>query len=521
MERIVRRFAVTLGAVGLTVMGLSALGPGVGGASSHREAPLVSADPQIDNTDLYAFVSPDNPDTVTVIANWIPFQEPNGGPNFYPWGAGVHYDINIDNDGDGQADITYRWMFEDVDNRGTDTFLHNNGPVTSLQDETLLFKQTYTLEEISGGGKPKTLVSDGIAAPSHLGPASIPDYAALRDEAIATFGDGGMTYAGQADDPFFVDLRVFDLLYGGDLSEVGQDTLAGFNVSTIAIQVPKADLALNGDEEGNPVVGIWSSTERQTLQLAPGTAEPSGDYVQVSRLGNPLVNEVVIPAGLKDAFNSLTPDVDHTIPEVVERVTDPELPKLIEGIYGVPAPATPREDLVEIFLTGICTDCGPIAADLNSQQLNADVDASKFVPSEELRLNMSIEPAAEPSRLGVLADDLQGFPNGRRLTDDVLDIAVQAVEGAAQSGEIVEALATGDGVDENDTAFEDAFPYVALPHSAAVTEGQAAPEPETSPAAATAEDDEGSPMLVTAVVVLGVLLLLSLVFGMRRRGASR
>jgi hypothetical protein len=518
MERNVRRVVVTLSAGAMVAAGvLYGLGPGVGGASSHREAPLVAGDPQVDTTDVYAFVSPDNPDAVTLIANWIPFQEPNGGPNFYPWGEGVHYDFNIDHDGDAKADITYRWTFKNVDNRGTDTFLYNNGPVTSLNDETLLFKQTYTLEEIRGGGKAKTL-AEGTAAPSNLGSASIPDYAALREEAITTFGDGGMTWAGQADDPFFVDLRVFDLLYGTDLSEVGEDTLAGFNVSTIALQVPKADLALNNDPEGNPVIGIWSSTERQTLQLSPGAAKPTGDYVQVSRLGNPLVNEVVVPAGLKDAFNSLTPDVDHTIDEVVARVTDPELPKLIDSIYGVPAPATPREDLVEIFLTGICEACGPIKADLNSQQLNKDADAKAFVPSEMLRLNMSIAPSPEPNRLGVLAEDFQGFPNGRRLTDDVLDIAVQAVEGAAQSGEIVEALAAGDGVDANDASFEDTFPYVALPHSEAVTAG-AAPQAEASPAAATQPEDEGTGTggYITAIVVLAGLLIAAVVVGMRRR----
>ena len=518
MERNVRRAAVALSAVAMVAAAtLYGLGPGVGGASSHREAPLVAGDPQVDTTDVYAFVSPDNPDAVTLIANWIPFQEPNGGPNFYPWGEGVHYDFNIDNDGDAQADITYRWTFKNVDNRGTDTFLYNNGPVTSLEDETLLFKQTYSLEQITGGGKAKTL-AEGTAVPSNLGPASMPDYAALRDEGITSFGEGGSTWAGQADDPFFVDLRVFDLLYGTDLSEVGQDTLAGFNVSTIALQVPKADLALNGDPEGNPVIGIWSSTERQTLQLAPGSAKPTGDYVQVSRLGNPLVNEVVVPAGLKDAFNSLTPDVDHTIDEVVARVTDPELPKLIDSIYGVPAPATPREDLVEIFLTGICEDCGPIKADLNSQQLNKDADPKAFVPSEMLRLNMSIAPSPEPNRLGVLAEDFQGFPNGRRLTDDVLDIAVQAVEGAAQSGEIVEALAAGDGVDANDASFEETFPYVALPHSEAVTGEATAPEAEPSPAAAAAEEEPtGTGGYITAIVVLAALLVVAAVVAMRRR----
>src|SRR3954451_118603 len=164
-----------------------------------------------------------------------------------------------------------------------------------------------------------------------------------------------------------------------------------------------------------------------------------------------MVNEVVVPANLKDAFNSISPDKDAGIPAVVKRVTDPELPKLIEGIYGVPAPATPRNDLVEIFLTGITTKAGgPIKADLNSQLNNKDVKAKRFRPSEMLRLNLSVPPAATPNRLGVLGGVLQGFPNGRRLTDDVVDIEVQALEGAAQTGQIVQALATGDQVNNND-----------------------------------------------------------------------
>jgi hypothetical protein len=194
--------------------------------------------------------------------------------------------------------------------------------------------------------------------------------------------------------------------------------------------------------------------------------------VQVSRLGNPLVNELVMPANLKDAFNSLSPDKDATIPAVVKRVTDPELPKLIQAIYGVPAPATPRADLVEIYLTGITTKAnGPIKADLNSQLNNADVNPRKFQPAEELRLNLTVPVTAQPNRLGVLGGDLQGFPNGRRLTDDVVDISLQAVEGAAQTGKLVDALAAGDKVDANDNMFGASFPYVALPNMGAVNKG--------------------------------------------------
>jgi hypothetical protein len=185
-----------------------------------------------------------------------------------------------------------------------------------------------------------------------------------------------------------------------------------------------------------------------------------------------LVNEVVVPANLKDAFNALPPVKDASIAPVVARVKDPEVPKLIQGIYGIKAPATPRNDLAEIFLTGITTKAGgPIKADLNSQLNNADVNPGAFRPSEMLRLNLSVKPTATPNRLGVLGGDLQGFPNGRRLTDDVVDIELQALEGAAQTGKLVGALAAGDGVNANDQSFGKSFPYVALPNEGAVNKG--------------------------------------------------
>ncbi len=475
-----RRLALSAAVATIATTGaMVGLTPGIASASSHREAPLTAADPKIDNTDVYAFVSKDNSDSVTLIANWIPNEEPNGGPNFYPWQAGAYYDINIDNNGDGKADYVYRWVFKDVDKRGTNTFLYNNGPVTSLGDPNLLFKQTYTLTEIDKDAGTSKVLTTGVSAPSFTGKASMPNYAKLRQQAIKSFRvgssyDGHKTFAGQADDPFFLDLRVFDLLYGTHLQETGQDTLCGYNVNTIALQVPKSDVALRNDANSNPVVGVWSTTEKQTLKLTAGKATPTGPYVQVSRLGNPLVNEVIVPAGLKDAFNAITPNVDHTIKKVVNRVLYPEVPKLIEAIYGIPAPKTPREDLFEIFLTGIAKNAptsngtrAPIQADLNSQLLNKNVNNSNFIPAEELRLNMAVAPTANPNRLGVLAKDYQGFPNGRRLTDDVVDIELQALEGAATKG-IVAPLAAGDRVNTNDRAFDTSFPYVAGPNMRAV-----------------------------------------------------
>jgi uncharacterized protein DUF4331 len=469
-----RRAAVALVAVGSTVfasalVGLSS-GPAV--ASSHREAPLISADPPVDNTDVYAFVSPDRPDTVTLIANWFPFEEPNGGPTFYPWATDAHYDINIDNDGDAKADLTYRWDFRTDDRRGNTTFLYNDDPVTSLDDPDLLFRQFYTLSLLNRDtGSTTALVSNGKVVPSRVGNASMPNYWQLRDQSITAVPGGGQTFAGQAEDPFFLDLRVFDLLYGGNLTEVGQDTVAGYNVNTVALQVPRNALTLQGNSTRNPVIGVWSDTERFSLTVrTPGEQQSSGTEVQVSRLGNPLVNEVVVPAGLKDRFNSLLPEQDRTISALVNRVTNPELPALIQRIYGIPAPATPRNDLVEIFLTGITTKAGgPISLDLNSQLNNADVDPAKFAPSEQLRLNTSIPPTPNPNRLGVLSGDLQGFPNGRRLADDALDISLQAVEGAAVSG-IVAPLAAGDQVDRNDVPFGSVFPYITLPNNTAVNQ---------------------------------------------------
>lgn len=464
-KRLLRRR--TVAAVGAGTLAISAgalLAPSASYASSHREAPLISGDPRDDNTDTYAFVSPDKPDTVTIIANWYPFEEPNGGPNFYAWATDSRYNIKIDNNGDGIADVIYAWRFQNHYRDNANQFLYNTGKVNHLSDSTLNFYQTYTLTEREHGVT-TTLLKNKVAAPSDTGPASMPDYKTLRDESIVQgqLPNGGQNYVGQADDPFFLDLRVFDLLYGANLSEAGQDTLDGYNVNSIALQVPKNDLALNGHANNNPVIGVWSTTDKRAV------VNGHTRWVQVSRLGNPLVNEAVVPLKYKDAFNSIGPAVDHTIAPVVAKVKDPIVPKLVQAIYGIPAPPTPRNDLVEIFLTGICKTCGPINADLNSQLLNKAVVASKFVPSDELRLNMSIPPTANPNRLGVIGGDNQGFPNGRRLGDDVIDIALQVMEGAATNGPVA-ALANGDGVNGNDVPFGTTFPYLALPHDTAVNQ---------------------------------------------------
>jgi hypothetical protein len=506
-KRVRRRVLAGLSVAALAVGLFTGLGPAPSGASSHREAPLVSADPAVDSTDLYAFVSPDKPDTVTLISNWIPFEAPSGGPNFFAFAEGVHYDVNIDNDADAKPDIVYRWTFRNH-YRNPGTFLYNTGPVKSLTDDTLNFYQTYSLVEIQGS-KATTLLKDAIVGPSNVGKASMPDFAGLARQAVVPFQNGeGTSFAGQVDDPFFLDLRVFDLLYGTDLKEAGNDSLNGFNVHTMAIQVPKADLAAAGDASTNPIIGVWTTAERPSIrtETAGGKQRFKGGYVQVSRLGNPLVNEVVVPVGAKDLWNGSKPQDDT---QFLAGVTDPELPKLIEAVYKIKAPKTPRNDLVSVFLTGV--------KDL-TQPANG-------VPSEELRLNMSIAPASSPNHLGVVGGDNAGFPNGRRLQDDVIDISLQVVE-----GELVgNANDLGDGVDANDAAFQGTFPYLAMPHSGsdavALHSASGGAQPTAAPSGPTTAPTSDASKGISSGAAVGIavtaaiagLILGAMGLGMARR----
>jgi hypothetical protein len=455
-----RRRSALAATVALVVAGGSGLlaGPGTSAASSHREAPLVANDPQADATDLYAFVSPDDPSMVTLVANWIPFEAPSGGPNFFPFAENTRYDIRIDSDGDARPDLTYRWTFRNS-YQNKNTFLYNTGQVTSLTDPDLNFRQTYDLDAVYPDGTSARLVHAAPVAPSRVGDASMPDYAALRAQAVTPVGGGGRTFAGQSDDPFFLDLRIFDLLYGADLTEAGHDTLSGYNVNTVVLQVPKTALAYGHDATRNPVVGIWTTTERRSTRVlkTDGSVVEGGTWVQVSRLGNPLVNEAVVPVGAKDRFNGSQPANDA---QFGAKVLDPEVPRLIQAIYGIPAPAAPRNDLVAVFLTGVPS--------LNAFSLNADAGHAD-VASEQLRLNMSVAPSAVPNRMGVLAGDAAGFPNGRRLGDDVIDIAIQALEGVLLPGHPAAVDGLGDGVNGNDVTLSATFPYVALPHSGSAT----------------------------------------------------
>lgn len=435
-------------------------------ASSHREAPLISNDPKADGTDLYAFVSPDKADTVTFIANYLPFQNPAGGPNFYSFDDNVRYDINIDSNADAVADITYRYKFTTT-RQNEKTFLYNTGPIMSLSDPAWNVKQTYSLSRIAKGAE--IVLGENIPTPpSNVGEKSTPNYDKLQAEAIKDVGTT-RTFAGQSDDPFFADLGgLFDLLTIRKLpgnAGGGEDGLRGFNVQSLALQVPISDVTdtktiPKDSKDPGAIIGVWTTSSRQsTTVLGAGTSAASGDFVQVSRLGAPLVNEVVVPLAAKDLWNGSKPADDA---QFANGVTNPELGILLNSLYKVKVPpqgnfGTPeaRDDLVAIFLTGIPDITKP----------------ANVKPSEQLRINLGIPPTQNPNRLGVLAKDTQGYPNGRRLVDDVVDISVQAVAGAVyplfHPDFQVDPLATqlGDGVDKNDKEFRNNFPYLALPDS--------------------------------------------------------
>jgi len=425
-----------------------------GQASSHREAPLIAQDPMADNTDVYAWRNADEPDKVTLIANYIPLQKPDGGPNFYSFDPNVVYEIHVDNNGDAVEDITFQWRFT-TEIRSPGTFLYNTGAVTSLDDPDLNVRQFYRLTRIDGPrrtGTVRELSGRLPVAPPNIGPRSFPDYANLAG-GIQQLAGNIRVFAGQRDEGFYVDLAVFDLLGVGSGSV--EDSTAGFNISTLAIQMPISTLTRSGTmpssaSDPNAVIGVWATASRfATRTLTAGAQMHSGALVQVSRLGNPLVNEAVIDLARKDAFNGLEPTGDAV---ALDRVTDPEVPKLLNLIFGVQSPPAPRNDLVTIFLTGI-------------PGLNQPPNVR---PSEMLRLNVAVPPTSSPDPMGVLRGDIAGFPNGRRVGDDVFDIVLQAAAGATPltpGFNIAPNNRLGDGVDRNDVPYLPQFPYLGVPHA--------------------------------------------------------
>ncbi len=533
-----------VGTLGLALIIASLSVMMVAQGSSHREAPLISMDPTVDTTDVYFFRSPDQPDTVTIIGNWLPFEEPAGGPNFFTFDDNVLYALRIDNDGDAVEDIVYEFRF-DTEVQNPNTFLYNTGPITSLDDADWNRRQHYTVTRVDAGGR-HTLGTNLMTPPANIGPTSTPDYESLAEMAVHDLSGGSSVFAGQRDDPFFVDLGgTFDLLTIRELpgdQGGGVDGLNGYNVHSIALQVPITDITSDGtmpteltDEAS--VVGVWATSHRPRVNVLSDTGQaPEGGssvvhlfegfnfltyqgatgpveqaladiddlsvacrfnnddktwdcydpdapgsintlttvetndvlviwvgteqdwmidaWVQVSRLAMPLVNELVIPIGKKDLWNAteLTPTSDG---QFLQYVTDPELAAIMNLLYNLGAPTTNRADLVAIFLTGIPGVTQP----------------PNVVASEQMRLNVAVPPSENENPLGVLGGDNAGFPNGRRLADDVTDIELKAVCGVTYQifvdpaypvNELCDNL--GDGVDANDLPFMDAFPYMSTPH---------------------------------------------------------
>ncbi len=402
--------------VAAAVAGAARLGPVDGTASSHREAPLIAEDPTADNTDLYAFRSPDRPDTVTVVSNWIPAEDPAAGPNYFTFSPSARYNIYIDRNGDARPDLTYRFRFS-----------RTAGP--------LFLGNTVQKYTVTRNGK---LYARGSTPPNNIGPRATPNYRQLAAKGVVSVG-GARIFAGQRDDPFFGDIgSIFDLLAirkGTGNMGGGKDFFAGYAVHSIALQIPVSQL-----DAKNSTIGVWSSTDRRNVTI--GNQVRKG-WTQVSRIGNPLVNEVVVPTPFKDLWNRSAPVNDK---QFAGPVLKPILAKLMNDLYKVNAPENNRDDLVAVFGTGVTglNFTGPTVADL-------------------LRLNYSIPvtPAGKVNRLGVIGGDNGGFPNGRRLGDDVVDAAEQVMAGFLKGNKVP----LGDGVNADDRDLLPGFPYAADPQS--------------------------------------------------------
>ena len=447
--------------------------------SSHREAPEISKDPVADSTDVYAFVSPDRPDTVTLIANYIPLQKPDGGPNFYEFGDDVRYEINVSNKGTADADIVYRFEFT-TQIRNKSTFLYNIGPIGKLDDPNWNRPQHYTVTRIQG--KRKTVLATGLACPPvNVGSRSTPNYAALGAAAVHDLPGDIKVFAGQRADAFYVDLgSIFDLgalrpFNGAHLISMpnmgGRNAVQSYNVHSIAIQVPIKQLVKGGvpksPSDANATIGVWSSASRQKSKVfdsRQGKYVGHGPFKQVSRLGNPLVNEVLIPMAEKDTWNARPPRTDSRFASYVDH---PELAGLLPVLYpGVfpklKAYSKSRADLDAILLTGIPSGIVP-----GFQNFTGGTKA------DMLRLNVAVPPTKgkKANSLGLVAGDAAGFPNGRRIIDDVVTIELRAVAGLTiplvdpSYTPDAAAAAVTDGTKDTNAGLLPAFPYLGLPGS--------------------------------------------------------
>ncbi|MEU6405970.1 DUF4331 domain-containing protein [Streptomyces sp. NPDC046985] len=456
--------------------------------SSHREAPEISKDPVADSTDVYAFVSPDAPDTVTLIANYIPLQNPAAGPNFYEFGDDVLYEIHVDNDGDGRADVTYQFEFS-TGLRNPDSFLYNTGPILSLDSPNWNRHQTYTVTRCESSGRRTVLGRRLACPPCNIGPLSTPHYEQLAQQAVHTLGTNRKVFAGQRAEGFYVDLgAVFDL---GDLRPFqnlhnqfgmsvftapadGVNTTKELNVHSLAIQVPVTDLTRSGRRfrdvaDPHATIGVWTSASRRRARLIePGHGRDleTGPYTQVSRLGNPLFNEVLVPLGHKDEWNALPPADDKRF---AAYVAHPELAKLLPTLYPGVFPhldaynksGKPRADLLAILLTGIPKGVVP-----GFQNYTGSTQA------DMIRLNTAVPPAKKPNILGLVGGDPAGFPNGRRVYDDVVTVELRALAGAtlplvdksytpdAAASKVTDGLTPADVTNP----YLDSFPYLGVPY---------------------------------------------------------
>jgi hypothetical protein len=410
------------------VLGTGAL---TASASSHREAPAIAEDQYADNTDVYAFLSPADPSRLVIIADYVPLLLPASGPNFYKFSDHARYEVHIDNNGDAIPDIAYRWTFDSQRKNGA-TFLYNTGAVDSLTSPNLNVTQTYKLEKVNERtGATQTIMDNVPVAPWNVGSRSFPSYEPVALQAVRTVR-GVTSFAGPRDEPFFVDLHVFDLLGVG-----GAPTTDGVNVMSLVLEVPITDVAAGGTRpavatDKTSVVGIYASASRPRIRFLRNehAQDDFGDYVQVSRLGWPLVNEVIIPLQDKDKYNRSSPKND--VSNFGAYLLDPEVPKLLNAVLHVGCAATPpggRTDIVGLL------------------------SPNSTKPADLLRINIAKGQTNAQSH----------FPNGRALTDDVTDtlltVACNLSDGKGGLTPV------GDGVNANDKPFTTTFPYLASPAS--------------------------------------------------------
>ena len=465
------------------------LGSAAALASSHREAPLISNDPAADGTDLYAWRNGAAASaTVTLVANYWPLALGPAGPNYFLFDDNVLYEIKVDNNQDAKPHIIYQFTFKTTIHKSPlavppaapgDSFLNYFAPITTATDTNILRSQAWTLTKVvipPGGGAPMTsVVGTGPVCPWNVGIVTDPTYGTIEAGCTKTFG-GTKVFVGPRDDPFFVNLhQTFDFLGYGN-GKATSDDLAGSNVLSLVVEVPATDLTLagaaliDGSHAAADQIGVWTTASRPrvTVRRADGSVDGHGGWVQVSRLGNPLINEVVVPLVFKDFFNSSQPIDDVTNYAAV--ALDPELPYLMKAKMFIPkVPPAPRTDLLVALLA--------------PSKVWANYTGT---PDEVLHLDVSVPPcSATCSALGVLGGDLQGFPNGRRLSDRVTDAAIAVAGGVAYK--LLGAQDAGDVYPDggptdyagpaaallganlnplaNDAPFSATFPYLASPWS--------------------------------------------------------